>query len=124
LQSLAPPLQHATAHVRLLFLKLYPPLIEPTVLNDWTALYLSAQTSGNPSLLTETLFPNLTYTEQFTPKNISSGILSKPLNISQYRSVLDEALCTSFTEIIVTEPSHPYVYTHNQTVPKTLLSTS
>jgi hypothetical protein len=110
LQSLAPPLQHATAHVRLL------------VLNDWTALYLSAQTSGNPSLLTETLFPNLTYTEQFTPKNISSGILSKPLNISQYRSVLDEALCTSFTEIIVTEPSHPYVYTQNETLRKTLLS--
>jgi hypothetical protein len=122
LQSLAPPLQHATAHVRLLFLKHYPPLIEPTVLNDWTALYLSAQTSGNPSLLTETLFSNLTYTEQFTPKNISSGILSKPLNISQYRSVLDEALCTSFTEIIVTEPSHPYVYTQNETLRKTLLS--
>lgn len=85
-------------------------LLTSAVLNDWTALYLSAQTAGNPALLTETLFPNLTYTEQFKPANISSGILSKPLNITQYRSVLDEVLCTSFTEIIVTDPSHPYVY--------------
>ncbi|KAH7071219.1 hypothetical protein BKA63DRAFT_493058 [Paraphoma chrysanthemicola] len=80
-----------------------------TFLNDWTALYLSAQTSGTPGLLTSTLFPNLTYTEQFLPANISSGIVSKPLNITQYRSVLDEVLCTSFTEIIITNPSHPYV---------------
>jgi hypothetical protein len=79
------------------------------VLNDWTALYLSAQTVGNSALLTNTLFPNLTYTEQFKPANITSGILSKPLNIAQYRSVLDEVLCTAFTEIIVTDISHPYV---------------
>jgi hypothetical protein len=99
-----------TAHVRLLPI-LHTHLTTLIVLNDWNALYLSAQTSGNPALLTETLFRNLTYTEQFTPKNISSGILSKPLVISQYRSVLDEVLCTAFTEIIVTDPSHPYVHT-------------
>ncbi|EAT81749.1 hypothetical protein SNOG_11250 [Parastagonospora nodorum SN15] len=58
---------------------------------------------------TYTLFPNLTYTEQFKPANITGGILSKPLNITQYRSVLDEVLCTAFTEIIVTDISHPYV---------------
>ncbi|KAH3950821.1 hypothetical protein HBH70_236140 [Parastagonospora nodorum] len=80
-----------------------------TFLNDWTALYLSAQTVGNSALLTDTLFPNLTYTEQFKPANITGGILSKPLNITQYRSVLDEVLCTAFTEIIVTDISHPYV---------------
>jgi hypothetical protein len=80
------------------------------VLNDWVALYLSAQTAGNPALLTETVFPNLPYTEQFKPANISSGILSKPLNITQYRIVLDEVLCTAFTEITVTDLSHPYVY--------------
>jgi hypothetical protein len=85
-------------------------LLTILVLNDWAALYLSAQTAGNPALLTETLFPNLTYTEQFKPVNISTGILSKPLNITQYRSVLDEVSCTAFTEIIVTDPTHPYVY--------------
>ncbi|KAH7413849.1 hypothetical protein DE146DRAFT_741501 [Phaeosphaeria sp. MPI-PUGE-AT-0046c] len=80
-----------------------------TFLNDWAALYLSAQNAGNPALLTETLFPNLTYTEQFKPANISSGILSKALDIAQYRSFLDEVSCTSFTEIVVTNISHPYV---------------
>lgn len=78
-----------------------------TFLQDWTALYLSAQTAGNPALLTNTLFPNLTYTEQFAPANISSGIVSKPLNITQNRSFLDEYLCTTFTEIVVTNISHP-----------------
>jgi hypothetical protein len=78
-------------------------------LNDWTALYLNAQTSGTPSLISSSLFPNLTYTEQFLPANISSGILSKPLDITQNRSVLDKVLCTSFTEIIVTNSSHPSV---------------
>jgi hypothetical protein len=78
-----------------------------TVLNDWAALYLSAQTLGSPALLTETFIANLTYTEQFQPANITSGILSKPLNFTQYRSVLDEELCTAFTEIVVTDTSHP-----------------
>ncbi|KAF1918691.1 hypothetical protein BDU57DRAFT_467918, partial [Ampelomyces quisqualis] len=58
---------------------------------------------------TSTLFPNLTYTEQFKPANISTGILSNPLNITQYRSILDDVLCTAFTEITVLDPSHPYV---------------
>lgn len=80
-----------------------------TFLNDWTALYLNAQTSGTPFLISSALFPNLTYTEQFLPANISSGILSKPLDITQNRSVLDEVLCISFTEIIVTNSSHPSV---------------
>lgn len=92
--------------------------IPSKVLNDWTALYLSAQTAGNPALLTNTLFPNLTYTEQFAPTNVSSGILSKPLNITQYRSIVDEYLCTAFTEIIVTNPSHPYVHLPKPPSPK------
>lgn len=78
-----------------------------TFLNDWTALYLSTQTSGNPALLSQILFPNLTYTEQFQRANVSTGILSKPLNITQNHSILDEVLCTSFTEIVVTDPAHP-----------------
>jgi len=33
-----------------------------------------------------------------------------PLNITQYRRITDEVLCTAFTEITVTNSSHPYVY--------------
>lgn len=82
---------------------------------------MSAQTAGNPALLTETLFPHLTYTEQFKPANITGGILSKSLNITQYRSVLDEVLCTAFTEITVIDISHPYVFPPGETTRKTLM---
>jgi hypothetical protein len=82
-------------------------LISDTVLNDWAALYLSAQTAGNPAILTETLSTSIIYMEQFQHSNISKGIISQPLNITQYRSILDEVLCTAFTEIVVTDTSHP-----------------
>ncbi|KAF2844957.1 hypothetical protein T440DRAFT_502779 [Plenodomus tracheiphilus IPT5] len=87
---------------------------EREFLASFTALYLSAQTLGTPSLLTNTtsILPfNFSYTEQFLPRNISSptSILSKPLNITSSRSFLDPELCTAFTEIMVTNASHPYV---------------
>lgn len=80
-------------------------------LTTFTSLYLSAQTQGNSSLLTTQLLKNFVYTEQFLPANISapSSIINKPLNISASRSILDPTLCTAFTEIIVTDPAHPYV---------------
>jgi hypothetical protein len=82
-----------------------------TFLNDFTALYLSAQTQGNASLLTTQLLQNFTYTEQFQSVNVSAptSIVNKPLNITSYRSILDPHLCTAFTGIIVTDPAHPYV---------------
>jgi hypothetical protein len=82
-----------------------------TFLADWTALYLNAQTIGNASIITQHMLENYTYTEQFTPAKISAptSIINKPLNISSARVALDPYLCTAFTEIIVTEKSHPYV---------------
>jgi hypothetical protein len=80
-------------------------------LRTFTSLYLSAQTVGNSSLLTASLLANFTYTEQFAPANISSpaSIINHSLNVTNSRSIHDPLLCTAFTEIIVTEPSHPYV---------------
>jgi hypothetical protein len=84
---------------------------ERTFLADFTALYLNAQTIGNYSLLTEHMLQNFSYTEQFSPANISApaSIINKPLNITNSRVILDPYLCTAFTEIIVTGKSHPYV---------------
>lgn len=80
-------------------------------LTDFTALYLSAQTRGNSSLLTAHLLPNFTYTEQFLPANISAptSIVNQSLNITSSRRFIDSYLCTAFTEIIVTDQKHPYV---------------
>jgi hypothetical protein len=84
---------------------------ERTFLNDFMGLYLNAQTIGDYSLLTEHMLQNFTYTEQFAPANISAptSIINKPLNVTDSRVFLDPYLCTAFTEIIVTEKSHPYV---------------
>ncbi|KAI8933355.1 hypothetical protein NX059_009974 [Plenodomus lindquistii] len=87
---------------------------EREYLASFTSLYLSAQTLGTPSLLTNTtsqIFSNLTYTENFLPANISSptSILSTPLTITSSRSFLDPDTCSAFMQIIVTNTTHPYV---------------
>jgi hypothetical protein len=79
-----------------------------TFLNDMTAAYLAAQTLGEPWLI-PSVAPNLTYTEQFKPLSINTGILSKPLNITSLRSFYDDVLCTAFTQYVVMDPVHPYV---------------
>ncbi|KAF2646890.1 hypothetical protein P280DRAFT_525929 [Massarina eburnea CBS 473.64] len=79
-----------------------------TFLNDMSAAYLSAQAKGDPHEI-PSLASNLTYTEQFKPLSIHSGILTKPLNISSHRSFYDADLCTAFTQYIVLDSNHPYV---------------
>ncbi|KAF2685202.1 hypothetical protein K458DRAFT_450090 [Lentithecium fluviatile CBS 122367] len=79
-----------------------------TFLSDAAGSYLSAQTKGLPSEI-EILSTNATYTEQFKPKALNSSILTVPLNITSARSFHDTVLCTSFTQIIVLDPKHPYV---------------
>ncbi|RYO19848.1 hypothetical protein AA0111_g10268 [Alternaria arborescens] len=84
---------------------------EREFLAAFTSLYLNAQTVGNSSLLTNYMLQNYTYSENFTPANLSAStsILNKPLNSTNSRVFLDPYLCSAFTEIIVPEPSHPYV---------------
>ncbi|ORY19244.1 hypothetical protein BCR34DRAFT_472358 [Clohesyomyces aquaticus] len=79
-----------------------------TFLNDAIDSYLAAQSKGEPTALF-TLTDNFNYTEQFKPANISSGILSKALQIDHNLSIKDPVLCTAFTELIVLDPGHPYV---------------
>ncbi|KAF2276482.1 uncharacterized protein EI97DRAFT_494056 [Westerdykella ornata] len=77
-------------------------------LRNTTSQYVDAQSRGLYTAMTG-LIPNTTYTEQFKPVDIRVGILSKPLKLAHNRSFHDPVRCTTFTEIIVTDPSHPYV---------------
>ncbi|KAF1994837.1 hypothetical protein P154DRAFT_557052 [Amniculicola lignicola CBS 123094] len=79
------------------------------LLKSTTFSLLAAQSKGSSSTITALSSPNIVYTEQFNPASITTGILSKGLNIRHSRSFHDPVLCTTFTEIIVTDPSHPYV---------------
>lgn len=69
-----------------------------------TADYIAAQTSGQVST-----FSSAKYTENFQPVNITTGVLSQPLKIDSAKSIHDTEDCATFTEIIVTDPTHPYV---------------
>jgi len=72
-----------------------------------TNLYLDAQTKGDPSGLP--LATGLAYIENMQVVDIKTGVIQKPLKIDFHRTLIDPATCQTFTEVIVTDKSHPYV---------------
>lgn len=76
-------------------------------LQNATDLYLAAQSKGDPSGLP--LAKGLDYVENMQQVDIKSGVIQKALKIDFHRTLIDPATCQTFTEIIVTDPSHPYV---------------
>ena len=72
-----------------------------------TDLYLAAQGKGDTSGLP--LAQGLAYMENQQLADIKSGVIQKPLKIDFHRTLIDPATCQTFTEIIVTDKSHPYV---------------
>ncbi|KAI1090776.1 hypothetical protein F5B19DRAFT_484297 [Rostrohypoxylon terebratum] len=69
---------------------------------------LAAQTAGTPDAVAP-LADTVAYLESFKTADITTGILSKPLKIDFNRSLHDTTQCATYTEIIVTDPTHPYV---------------
>jgi hypothetical protein len=69
--------------------------------------YLSAQRSGKPDSLP--LGAAAKYIENTQNSAFDKGILKSALKIDFSRSLLDTAICETFTEVIVTDKSHPYV---------------
>ena len=69
--------------------------------------YLAAQRSGKSDALA--LAPSAKYIENTEASSFGKGILKSPLKIDFSRSLLDTAICETFTEVIVTDKSHPYV---------------
>lgn len=72
-----------------------------------TDLYIAAQSKGDPSGLP--VAKGLAYIENMEAVDIKSGVIQKPLKIDFHRTLIDPATCQSFTEVIVTDKSHPYV---------------
>lgn len=71
-------------------------------------LYITAQTRGDTSGLP--LAAGLGYMENAAPANISNGLIKTPMKIDHHRSLFDTATCQTFTEVIVTDKEHPYVF--------------
>ncbi|HZV58250.1 MAG TPA: hypothetical protein VFF89_11310 [Sphingobium sp.] len=72
-----------------------------------TAAYIEAQTKGDPTPMP--LGTWVTYNEQMDLGTMSTGVLSKPLKIDFHRTIYDPQQCQTFTEVVVTDPAHPYV---------------
>lgn len=72
-----------------------------------TNLYIAAQSKGDPSGMP--LANGLAYIENMQVVDIKSGVIQKPLKIDFHRTLIDPATCQTFTEVIVTDKSHPYV---------------
>ena len=72
-----------------------------------TDLYLAAQAKGDPSGMP--LAQGLAYLENMQVIDIKSGVIQKPLKIDFHRTLIDTTSCQTFTEVIVTDRSHPYV---------------
>lgn len=69
--------------------------------------YLAAQRSGSPASLP--LGTPAKYIENTVDSAFDKGILKSALKIDFTRSLLDVAICETFTEVIVTDKGHPYV---------------
>ncbi|KAE8837944.1 hypothetical protein PTNB73_04048 [Pyrenophora teres f. teres] len=83
---------------------------------DCTREYLEETTNSYLSLMAtgqHDRFENLAYSMQYFENNITSSILSGTpalgMTIDSHRSILDTTQCKTMTEIIVTDPTHPYV---------------
>jgi hypothetical protein len=70
-------------------------------------LYIAAQSKGDPSGLP--LAKGLDYIENLQVVDIASGVIQKPMKIDFHRTLIDPATCQTFTEVIVTDKSHPWV---------------
>ncbi|HEX7235858.1 MAG TPA: hypothetical protein VF405_02780, partial [Gammaproteobacteria bacterium] len=70
-------------------------------------LYVEAQTKGDTSGLP--LANAVGYIENMERADINAGVIKKALKIDHHRSLLDEATCQTFTEVIVTDAANPYV---------------
>src|SRR3954463_10236224 len=71
-------------------------------------LYIAAQTKGDTSGLP--LAMGLGYMENVAPANINTGLIKTAMKIDHTRSLLDTATCQTYTEVIVTDKEHPYVF--------------
>ncbi|KAI0006608.1 hypothetical protein F4779DRAFT_644103 [Xylariaceae sp. FL0662B] len=70
--------------------------------------YIEAQTSGNIDGLTLST-TNFTYQENNKASDITTGVLSQPLKIDLNRSTADTVACASYTMLISSTGSNPYV---------------
>jgi hypothetical protein len=74
-----------------------------------TSDYITAQSAGDPTGVTAFAAPNLTYTENNSPLNITLSTLSKPIKLDYNFSAHDTVRCATITELVAATNPHPFV---------------
>ena len=69
--------------------------------------YIAAQETADPTRLHFALWVD--YNEQMQNAAVSTGVLSKPMKVDFHRDLLDTTACKIFSEVVITDPAHPYV---------------
>lgn len=69
--------------------------------------YIDALNTGIPIKMPMTLWVD--YTEQFQTHSMSTGIFAEPRKVDYHRTFIDTQSCTTFTEVVINDPAHPYV---------------
>ena len=72
-----------------------------------TDAYVKAQGTGDTTVIPMNLWVD--YNENLDEGLMSTGVISKPQKIDFTRSILDTSSCTSFTEVVITDPANPMV---------------
>jgi hypothetical protein len=69
--------------------------------------YIAAQEKGDPALMA--LAEPFKYVENRKDADLEASVLARPQRIDFHRSLFDTEACETFTEVIITDPAHPYV---------------
>jgi hypothetical protein len=80
---------------------------DPAQLKAITGDYLKAQTTGDTSVIPMGLWVD--YNQNLEESTMATGVISTPQKIDFTRTIYDNKTCTSYTEVIITDPAHPYV---------------
>jgi len=67
--------------------------------------YVLAQSGGQTTAFADIV----SYSENFKTLDVKTGILSKALKIDHNRTIYDTTTCATYTELIITDTTHPYV---------------
>jgi hypothetical protein len=74
-----------------------------------TDRYLIAQSTGEFGWLESVLAAKATYWENLAKTDIANSTLSHSLRIDHSRTTFDTTQCATYTELIATDPSRPYM---------------
>jgi hypothetical protein len=79
------------------------------LLEEVTDRYISAQSTGQLAWLNNVLGPSVTYFENEVALDMKNSTLHRALKIDRSRSIYDLVQCATYTELIVSNPSDPWV---------------